>query len=113
NNWGLLGFFLIVGTFFVPFYMLLAPRTKRYVSNLRRVALWQFVMAILNLYVIVVPALPGRAQMGPLALPTATDLLALIAIGGIWFAVFFAASRKAPLMLLYDTRLQEAAQNAH
>jgi hypothetical protein len=113
NNWGLVGFILVVGTFFVPFYMLLSPRVKRYASNLRRVALWQFLMAILNMFLIVVPSLPNRAAMGPLSGPLATDICAFLGIGGIWFAVFFARTRTAPLMPLYDTRLEEAAQRAH
>jgi hypothetical protein len=113
NWWALLGFIIIIGTFFVPFYCLLAPRVKRVTQNLRGVALWMFLMAVLNMYLIVIPALPERGKLGPISSFTLPDLFALIAVGGAWLIVFGIMSRRAPLVPLYDTRLQEAARNAH
>jgi hypothetical protein len=113
NYWAVLGFFLIIGTFFVPFYCLLAPRTKRYVANLKTIAGWMFAMAVLNMYLIVVPALPERAVEGPLSKLTLTDFFAWLLVGGLWLMVFGAISRRAKLIPQYDTRLQEAAANAH
>jgi len=113
NQWAILGFILIVGTFFIPFYCLLAPRVKRYTANLRTIATWMFVMAILNMYLIVIPALPERAPMGPLSGLTLPDFFAWLAIGGIWLVGFGFTAAKAPLVPLYDKRLQEAKANAH
>jgi hypothetical protein len=113
NNWGVFGFILMIGMFFIPFYSLLAPRTKRKPESLRKVAIWMFCMAVLNMYMIVIPSLPYRAHMGPLSLLTVTDILAWLGIGGVWLATFGALIKKAPLLPLYDSRLQEAKKHAH
>lgn len=113
NFWAIIGFVLIVGMFFIPFYSLLSPRMKRYPSNLKKVAMWQFVMAIINMHLIVAPSVPGRAVLGPFTVNTLTDLLAMVGVGGIWLIVFGLAASKATLLYRYDTRLQEAVKNAH
>ncbi|CAN5538610.1 hypothetical protein BH11ARM1_BH11ARM1_09530 [soil metagenome] len=113
NWWAVLGFILIIGTFFVPFYCLLAPRVKKYTQNLRSIGIWMFLMCILNVYMLVIPALPGRGELGPISKFTLPDIFAWMFVGGLWLVVFGAISRRAPLVPLYDTRLQEAASNAH
>ncbi len=113
NNWGLVGFILIIGMFFIPFYSLLAPRTKKTPGNLRKVAIWMFIMSTINMYLIVIPSLPGRAAKGPVTGATLTDLLAFAAIGAVWFLVFTLMAKRAPLLPLYDNRLQEAKKHAH
>ena len=112
NAWAVVGFILIIGMFFIPFYSLLAPRTKRYPSLLKKVAIWMFVMAVINMFLIVVPSVPHRAEEGPIKhlLP---DLMAWLGIGGLWLAVFGFMVKKAPLLPLYDNRLQEAKAHAH
>ena len=113
NNWGVLGMALIAGRFFIPFFLLLAPRTKKYTHLLARVVGWIFVMHILDTYMLLIPALYGRPEMGPLSSQTPWDFLALIGVGGLWLATFAYQLQKAPILVKYDTRLQEAKAHAH
>ncbi|MEZ0326914.1 MAG: hypothetical protein ACAH95_13525 [Fimbriimonas sp.] len=114
NYWAFVGFILIVGMFFIPFYSLITPRTKKVPSLLKKIAIWMFCMAIINIFLIVVPSVPERANLGPVN-PSwlVTDILAFIGVGGAWLAIFSWMSTKAPLVPLYDTRLQEAKAHAH
>jgi hypothetical protein len=123
NWWNGIGLALIIGQFFVPFFALLAPRVKRTPLRLARIAGWMFVMHILDVYFTVVPAVPfrpvldeklsqvQRATWSPM--PVWTDFVAFLTIGAIWFVVFALATRRAPLLVKYDTRLQEALHHAH
>ncbi len=112
-SWGALGLVLIIGQFFVPFFLLLSPRMKNYPLNLAKVAGWMFVIHIVDVYQIVVPAIPGRAHMGPISSGLPYDILAFVSIGCLWLASFATQTRKAPLLPQYDTRLKEALHNAH
>lgn len=112
-SWGALGLVGIIGQFFVPFFLLLSPRIKKYPLKLAKVAGWIFVIHIFDIYQVVVPALPGRAKMGPISVGLAYDALAFISIGCLWLASFATQTRKAPLLPQYDTRLKEALHHAH
>jgi len=113
-TWGLIGLIGIIGQFFIPFFALITPRTKKTAMNLAKIAGWIFVVHIADVYQYVIPALPGgRGLAGPATPAVATDALAWFAIGAIWLFVFGSMAKKAPLLPTYDTRLQEAVQNAH
>lgn len=113
-TWGAVGLIAILGQFFVPFFGLITPRTKKTAMNLAKMAGWIFAIHIIDIYQFVIPALPGgRGVAGPITSAIATDGLAWVAIGGVWLFVFGTMIQKAPLLPTYDTRLQEAVQNAH
>ncbi|CAN5500590.1 membrane protein [soil metagenome] len=114
NNWGALGLLLIVGRFFIPWFWLLSPRTKRTPQALMRVCGWVLVMHLLDVYMLVVPATPGRVTLGPVQFPqNLVDIGAVIGIGCLWWGVFATQLGKFPLLARYDTRLQEAKAHAH
>jgi len=113
NNWGLVGLTLILGRFFIPFFSLIAPRTKKYPGLLLRLCAWVFVMHVIDMYLIVQPSIPGRAVLGPISGHLPYDLLAFVTVGAIWLAVFASQTRRAPLLPKYDHRLQEALHHAH
>jgi hypothetical protein len=113
NHWGWVGLILILGRFFLPFFALLAPRTKKYPNLLQRVCGFIFVMHIVDMYLIVQPSLHGRAVLGPIASHLLYDVLAWITVGAIWLAIFATQTRKAALLPKYDSRLQEALHHAH
>lgn len=113
NHWGIIGLVLLLGRFFVPFFSLLAPRTKKYPGLLQRVCGWIFVMHIIDMYLIVQPSIPGRAVQGPFAAHLPFDLLAFVTVGAVWLAVFANQTRRAALLPSYDNRLQEAVAHAH
>lgn len=123
NWWNMIGLLLCVGQFFVPFFALLAPRTKRTPLRLAKIAGWILVMHLFDVYFTIVPAVPFRPVVGEsLAhaqratyspMPLWSDPVAFVTIGAIWFLVFALVSKRAPILVKYDKRLQEALAHAH
>jgi hypothetical protein len=102
---------LVIFHFFVPFVLLLNRKTKRSVRTLAIVAGLILVMRLVDLFWIVVPTfyqghqIHGRQNVGVHWL----DLVAPIAIGGIWVFVFIWQLRRRPLIPPHDPRLGEVA----
>jgi hypothetical protein len=113
NHWGILGLALIVGRFFVPWFLLLAPRSKTNVKNLAKITGWIVVMHLFDMYMLVIPAVHGRANMGPFNSQLPFDLLSVIAVGGLWLSMFAYQAKQGSLIPEYDNRLQEAKAHAH
>ena len=107
-GWNLIGAICVIGQFFLPFVMLLTPRNKKIPKNLAGVAGFMFVVHIFDIYQYVLPAL---RHTGPM--PQWTDFLAFGSIGLLWLGIFAAVTRRSPLLVTFDTRLQEAAHDAH
>jgi hypothetical protein len=115
-QWNVIGMVTIVGQFLVPWMSLLSPRVKRYPRLLRQVAGWIFFIHIVDVYLAVGPALPsGVADVHRAAFSSAIgfDVLAWLGIGGVWLWLFGNQVSKAPLLVSYDQRLQEALIHAH
>jgi hypothetical protein len=106
-DWNLLSGILILFQFFIPFFALLAPRTKRWARNLIWVAGVIFVVRIVNVYWLIFPAYASRPTLGA-SLTHWTDWAAFFGIGGIWVALFVSQLKQSPLLPRYDTRLMEA-----
>jgi hypothetical protein len=104
GGWNFIGLTLIVGQFFIPFMLLLSPKTKRIPASLAKVAAWIFFMRLIDMYNTVVPAFHDRNS--PLQLGW-QEPVALVAIGAIWLAAFAAQIKKAPLLPTHDPRLFE------
>ncbi len=127
--WNAIGMVTIVGQFLVPWLSLLSPRVKRYPYLLARMAGWIFVIHLVDAYLGVAPGLPASTQAlteganshtAPLIILTRAagqhiwfDLIAFLAVGGFWLYAFSVQVRKAPLLVKYDHRLQEALTHAH
>lgn len=109
GGWEWIGNFLIVGAFFAPFIYLLAPTNKARPEKLARVALWIFVVRIVDTYWNVLPVFSNRAT----PMVTIWDVLAFVGLGGVWLFVFAKQVRQAPLLPSYDQRLKEMAHDAH
>ncbi|HEY4120589.1 MAG TPA: hypothetical protein VGM56_22145 [Byssovorax sp.] len=83
GGWQHVSLALIVLHFAVPFFVLLSRRTKRNPERLRAVAVFVLLMRLVELFWFVAPNFKGTAlAVGPL------DLLAPIAVGGVWFYAF-------------------------
>lgn len=106
-GWFALGWVVIIGQFFLPFLVLLAPRTKAMASLLVKVAAWIFVLRFLDLYWVIIPAL---RKDGPV--PQISDAFALLGLGGLWFSVFVAQHKKANAFPLHDPRIRQVVEHA-
>lgn len=111
--WGALGLALILGRFFIPFFVLVAPRTKKTPMRLAKICGWILVMHALDVYQLVIPAFHHRNPMGPLTLNTLVDLGALAVLFFVWLAVWAWQTGRMPLAPSHDTRLQEDMLHAH
>jgi hypothetical protein len=94
---------LAVGHFAVPFFYLLPRAVKRSPAALAAGAGWMLLMHLLDVYWMVVPAVPGHG-----ASPGLLDVGALLAVGGAFLAVFAWRLRRQPLVPVGDPRLAES-----
>jgi hypothetical protein len=100
GSWWYLSTFLVVGRFFLPFPVLLLQFTKKKPKLLCVVAIWILFMQLVDVYVIVLPALhPSGIAISPF------DLSSLLGIGGILGWLFFRNLRNSPLFPTRDPRL--------
>lgn len=108
TGWHVLGALIIGLQWFVPFMVLLAPRTKAYAKNLMAIAVVIFAMRFVDVYWTVMPGLRDTA-LGSLS--QWTDYAALVALGGVWFMIWGSQVTKGSLIPIHDGRLEES--NAH
>jgi hypothetical protein len=92
---------LALGHFVVPFFFLLPRAVKRSAPALATAAAWLLLMHLLDVVWLVVPS--ARAES--LGLPLAG---ALLAVGGLFLAVFGWRLRRHPVLPLGDPRLAES-----
>jgi len=103
ENWQVLSTALVVGHFFVPFLMLLPNPGKRKPAFLCGMAVWILVMHMLDMYIVVLPAL-HKAGVSV----SWMDVASLAAIGCTLAAVFLKRLGDAPLWPLRDPRLPQS-----
>jgi hypothetical protein len=89
--------------FSVPFFFLLSRRIKRNIDLLVRIACLLLIMRWVDLYWLAAPAL-SHGHFSPHWLDFAT----LLAVGGVWAAVFIQQLKKRPLLPIHDPYLEEA-----
>jgi hypothetical protein len=103
ENWNLLNIIMVIFHFWVPFLLLLPQAGKRNPRFLCGVAVLILSMHLLDMYIIVLPAL-HKADFSPSWL----DLLCLIAIGSTLIAIFLKRLGDTPLFPVKDPRLQNS-----
>jgi hypothetical protein len=111
EGWQGVGLALILGQFFIPFFALLAPRTKAVASNLAKVAGWILVMRLLDSYYMIMPSF--QASSRPTPMPQLWDFVAFIGVGGLWLMGFCLAMKSKKLIPTYDERLFEGDGHGH
>ena len=107
DGWGVVGLFLVVFQFAVPFCFLLSRPFKRDIRRLVWLAAWIMVMRYLDLFWIIEP------NFSPTFTLTLADVVVPIAIGGIWLAYFFRNLNSLPLLPAYDPSAHEVLEPAH
>jgi hypothetical protein len=88
----------------VPFFALLSRDLKRSAKLLPQVAIWLIFMRLVDLFWLT------RPEFTSSAVPGLMDIAAILALAGIWFAVFARNLKTQPLLPLGDPKLEEAIE---
>ena len=104
GGWGVVAVFVLVFHFFVPFFSLLSRDLKRSAQMLPKIAVWLIFMRLVDLFWLT------RPEFTSSAVPGLMDVAAILALAGIWFAVFARNLKTLPLLPLGDPKLEEAIE---
>jgi len=107
--------FLVVGHFFVPFTVLLVRQVKKMPMVLSGVAAWNLVMHVLDVYWVIIPergpsitAAAGEAIQMTIPGAWIFDIIAFLAIGGLFGYLLLRILASASLFPCRDPRLDES-----
>jgi hypothetical protein len=103
ESWWVLSMLLVIGRFFGPFAILLVRSVKKHPRQLCLVSGWILFMQLLDIYLIVLPALHGTGVHLSL-----WDFVALIAIGTTLAFVYLRIVGKTSLFPVRDPRLVQS-----
>jgi hypothetical protein len=103
SSWWYLSQFLVIGHFFVPFVFLLFQRGKKTPSFLCGMAIWILLMHLLDIYIVVLPALHVAGVR-----PNPLDFFSILAIGCTLAAVFLKRLGDSSLYPVRDPRLAKS-----
>ncbi len=103
ESWWTLSMLLVIGRFFGPFAILLLQSIKKHPHQLCYVAGWIVFMQMLDMYIVVLPALHGTGVHLSL-----WDFMPLIGIGATLAFVYLRIVGKASLFPVRDPRLVES-----
>jgi hypothetical protein len=103
ESWWGLSMLLVIGRFFGPFAILLLRSIKKHPRQLCYVAAWILLMQMLDIYLVVLPALHGTGVHVSL-----WDFAALIAIGATLAFVYLRIVGKTSLFPVRDPQLVES-----
>lgn len=100
NGWQTIALTLVFLHFFLPFALLLLRKTKRTPRLLAGVAAGLFVMRLVDMGWLIVPAFhPGGLHLAWM------DLALPVAMGGLWVGMFISQLKGRPLISLQDAGL--------
>ena len=103
QSWWALSMLLVIGRFFVPFAILLLRSIKKHPHQLSILAAWMVFMQMLDMYLVVLPALHGTGVHVSI-----WDLLSLIAIGATLAFIYLRLLPRSSLFPVRDPRLIES-----
>jgi hypothetical protein len=86
NTWRYVGLLLVIAHFFIPFFLLLLRWTKRQFQQLTNLAIFVFVLRLIDVYWLAAPTSLRPLDFGLHV--SWMDILMPIGIGGIWLAAF-------------------------
>lgn len=113
GGWGWMAWALILFHFAVPFLILLQQGLKRKPSKLAAVAIFILFMRLVDMFFLIGPSPRIDAHGGPQGafIVSWMDLVAPIAIGGIWVWYFIGQLMKRPLVPVMDPFLDNAIEH--
>jgi Ni/Fe-hydrogenase subunit HybB-like protein len=106
GDWKWLSIGLVLGHFALPFVLLLSRDLKRDARKLARVAGLLLVMRWFDIYWLAAPAFTQGTETG-LRFHW-LDLATVLAVGGVWFALYLRALGRRPLLPVFEPYLKEA-----
>jgi hypothetical protein len=112
GGWGYIGVILIVFHFAFPFLVLLQQDFKRRAKWLATLALFILVMRLVDMFYLIGPS--GRVTAGAVQggfVVSWMDLVAPVAVGGIWLWWFFGELLKRPLVPAKDPYFEGAIEH--
>jgi hypothetical protein len=119
GGWQFLALFLLLAQFVVPFCLLLSRPLKRTPERLVKLAVWLLIVRVIDTFMFVAPEFnAGGANRWFVSGEHASaffvnwlDVVIPIAIGGIWFWMFFTQLRQRPLLPIGDPYLASALES--
>ena len=120
GGWQYLAIFLVIFQFAVPFALLLSRPLKRSPERLVKVAVFLLIIRAIDTFMYVTPEfsaaganrwfVPGEHQS--VFFVNWLDVVTPIAIGGLWFWMFFTQLRQRPLLPIGDPYLPAALESS-
>jgi hypothetical protein len=106
TSWRMVGLFIVVFHFAMPFMLLLSRDLKRNAGGLAAVAIGLFAMRFVDLVWMTAPEFHhGGFYISWM------DVIAPIALGGIWLGVYFTELQRRPLLPIGESNLQNALEH--
>jgi hypothetical protein len=103
TTWRMVGLFIVIFHFAVPFLLLLSRDLKRNARDLAMVAIGLFAMRWVDLVWMTVPEFHnGGFHISWM------DVIVPVALGGIWMGVYFTELQRRPLLPIGENTLQSA-----
>jgi hypothetical protein len=103
HGWQWVSLGLLVGQFFLPFFLLLSRDLKRTAGRVAKVALFVLLMRYVDFFWNLAPAMHREAPVVHWI-----DLATLVGLGGVWLAMFAWQYRARPLLPVGDPYLRDA-----
>jgi hypothetical protein len=103
HGWEYVSYGLLIGQFFVPFFLLLSRDIKRTASRVVKVAIWVLVMRYFDFFWNIGPAMHRETPM-----LNWIDLATVVGLMGLWVALFAWQYRARPLLPVGDPYLRDA-----
>lgn len=111
DGWQGIALFLVVFHFAVPFLILVNRRAKRSMRFLAGLCAVLFCLRYVEIFWLIKPAFTGHGGESHFAMHW-MDVVAPVAIGGIWFGAFLRGLRGRPLVSLQDAKLLRKLEEA-
>ena len=115
GGWGWMAWALILFHFAVPFLILLQQDLKRKPRKLAAIAIFILFMRLVDMFFLIGPSPRIAAHGGPQGafIVSWMDLVAPIAVGGIWVWYFIGQLASRPLVPVMDPFLENAIEHGH
>jgi hypothetical protein len=115
SGWGYIAWGLVIFHFALPFLILLQQDLKRKPKKLALVAVFILFMRLVDMYFYIGPS-PRIGEQAGLHVPFTIswmDIVAPIAVGGLWVSYFIGQLMKRPLVPVMDPFLENAIEHGH